>query len=196
MSEELRDARETDESAPDDVAMDIALRKIVYGLAGDDVDPTECGVVEAAVHAVDRVETLEAENEALRQRVVELRDETQKMGRAADLYQDVSQRIAAKRDRQAGIILQHAARVSPAGREEYDAARIRDVLKAADEEIHRSNTYDVMDTAAEIVDDTSTCRVQKEDRSSKRNTRLIVSEPTTLPETVGGIRVHEGVLRE
>lgn len=196
MTEEYRDARDTDKAVDEDQAMKIALRKLVYGIAGNEIDPTECGVVEAAARTVDHVQSLEEENEELRQRVVELRDKTEKMNKVSDLYQDVSKRAAAKRDRQAGIILQHAARVmTKNGRQEYDAGRIVDVLEQI-EEIHRSNSYEVMDRAKEIVGDDDICWVKKEARSSPRNTRLIVKSPSDLPETVGGVRVHEGVLSE
>jgi len=79
------------------------------------------------------------------------------------------------------------------GREEYDGSRIQDVLEAAEEEkIHRTNTYAVMEKAEQLVDDRDLCRVQKESRSSSKNTRLIVKSPTDLPETVAGVRIHEG----
>lgn len=195
MSDEYQDARETDEAVDEDQAMDIALRKLVYGIA--DNDPTECGVVEAAARTVDHVQALEEENEELRQRVVDLRDKTKKMNRAADLYQDISKRSSTVRDRQAGIILRHAARLmTNGGRQEYDSGRIIDVLEGAEEQIHRSNTYEVMDTAEELVADGDICWKEKESKSSQRNTRLIVTSPDDLPETAGGIRVHEGVLSE
>ncbi|ELZ12478.1 hypothetical protein C478_10391 [Natrinema thermotolerans DSM 11552] len=196
MTDDYADARHADESLDEDAANDVAFRKLIYGLAGDEIDPTECGPVEAAQRAVDRVEGLEEENEQLRQRVVELRDQVNKMNQAADLYQSVARKSAAKRDQQAAIVLKHAARVTggATGREEYDGGRIQDVLEAADVDIHRTNTYDVMEKAEELVGDKSICRFQKESRSSSQNTRLIVKSPTELPETVAGVRIHEGVL--
>jgi hypothetical protein len=128
--------------------------------------------------------------------VIELRETVDKMNRAAEFYQTVARKTAAKRDRQAAIVLKHAANVSASpGRQEYDGARIQDVLEAADEKIHRTDTYDVMDKAEEVVDD-DFCRVKEEPRSSPKNTRLIVDSPTELPETIAGLRIHEGVLRE
>ncbi|SEW10584.1 hypothetical protein [Natrinema salifodinae] len=196
MSDEYAEARRADEALDEDGANQMAFRKLIYGFAGDDVDPAECGPVEAAERAVDRVTTLEEENEQLRQRVVEFRDQVNKMNRAAEFYQDVARKTAAKRDRQAAIVLKHAARVTSGatGREEYDGNRIQDVLEAADVEIHRTNTYDVMEKAEELVGDKNVCRFEKEPRSSSRNTRLIVKSPTELPESVAGVRIHEGVL--
>lgn len=197
-SDEYTDARRADESLDEDAANEFAFRKLIYGLAGDEIDPTECGPVEAAQRSVDRVERLEEENEQLRQRVIDLRDQINKMNRAAEFYQDVARKTAAKRDRQAAIVLKHAANVtaSGAGRQEYDGSRIQDVLEAADETIHRTNTYSVMKTAEEIVDDKSICRFKKEPRSSSQNTRMIVKTPSELPETLAGVRIHEGVLSE
>ncbi|WP_226040867.1 hypothetical protein [Natrinema sp. DC36] len=196
MTDDYADARHADESLDGDAANDVAFRKLIYGLAGDEIDPTECGPVEAAQRAVDRVEGLEEENEQLRQRVVDLRDQVNKMNRAAEFYQDVARKSAAKRDHQAAIVLKHAANVtaSSVGREEYDGSRIQDVLEAAEEKIHRTNTYAVMEKAEQLVDDRDLCRFQKEPRSSSKNTRLIVKSPTELPETVAGVRIHEGVL--
>lgn len=195
MSEDYSDARKADESLDEEQATDVAFRKLIYGLAGDEVDPTECGPIEAAHRAVDRVQLLEDENDALRERIGELRDQVRKMNRSAEFYQTVARRSAAKRDRQAAVVLKHAAGVNRTGsRQEYDSGRIVDVLEAADEEIHRTNTYSVMEKAEELVDDETLCRVQKEPRSSSRNTRLIVKSPTELPETIAGVRIHEGVL--
>ncbi|MDQ2052949.1 hypothetical protein RBH26_21130 [Natronolimnohabitans sp. A-GB9] len=198
MTDDYADARHADQSLDEDAAQEIAFRKLIYGLAGDEIDPTECGPVEAAQRSVDRVERLEEENEQLRQRVVELRDQVEKMNRAAEFYQDVARKSAAKRDRQAAIVLKHAANVtaSGAGRQEYDGSRIQDVLEAANETIHRTNTYAVMEKAEELVDNRDLCRFQKEPRSSSKNTRLIVKSPTDLPETLAGVRIHEGVLSE
>lgn len=195
MTDEYADARHADESLDEDAANDVAFRKLIYGLAGDEIDPTECGPVEAAQRAVDRVEGLEKENEQLRQRVGELRDQTEKMNRAAEFYQDVARETAAKRDRQAAIVLKHAANVTASGgRQEYDGGRVQDVLEAASEKIHRTDTYDVMEKAEEIVGDQNLCWMQNEPRSSPKNTRLIVKSPTELPETLAGVRIHEGVL--
>ncbi|WP_137288859.1 hypothetical protein [Natronorubrum halophilum] len=195
MTDDYADARHADESLDEEAANDVAFRKLIYGLAGDDIDPDECGPVEAAQRAVDRVDALEEENEQLRQRTIELRDQVNKMNRAAEFYQDVARKTAAKRDRQAAIVLKHAAKVTnAAGRQEYDGGRIQDVLEAADEKIHRTNTYAVMKKAEELVADCDLCRYQKEPRSSSKNTRLIVKSPTDLPETVAGVRIHEGVL--
>ncbi|QLK25433.1 hypothetical protein HYG81_15290 [Natrinema zhouii] len=195
MSDEYAEARRADEALDEDGANQMAFRKMIYGLAGDDVDPCECGPVEAAERAIDRVDALEEENEQLRQRVCDLRDQTEKMNRGAELYQTVARNSAAKRDRQAALVLKHATKVtSAAGRQEYDGSRIQDVLEAAEEKIHRTNTYAVMEKAEQLVDNRDLCRVQKESRSSLKNTRLIVKSPTDLPETVAGVRIHEGVL--
>ncbi|WP_135535399.1 hypothetical protein [Halostella pelagica] len=197
MTDEYAEARRADNALDEDGADDMAFRKLIYGFAGDDIDPSECGPVEAAERAVDRVNDLEDENEELRQRVVELRDQIDKMNRAAEFYQDVARKTAAKRDRQAAVVLKHAANVTNGvGRQEYDAGRIVDVLEAADEDIHRTNTYAVMKKAEELVDDSDRCRFQKEPRSSSKNSRLIVKSPTELPETLAGVRIHEGVLSE
>lgn len=197
MSDDYAEARRADEALDDDGANEMAFRKLIYGLAGDEIDPGECGPVEAAERAVDRVNGLEDENEQLRQRVVELRDTVDKMNRAAEFYQSVARNSAAKRDRQAAIVLKHAANVSVSpGRQEYDGSRIQDVLEAADEKIHRTNTYAVMEKAEELVDRDDLCRVQEEPRSSPKNTRLVVDSPTDLPETIAGVRIHEGVLSE
>ncbi|WP_245742072.1 hypothetical protein [Natrinema salaciae] len=48
VTQEYADARHADESLDEGVANDVAFRKLTYGLAGDDIDPTECGPVEAA----------------------------------------------------------------------------------------------------------------------------------------------------
>ncbi|WP_323192392.1 hypothetical protein [Halostella sp. PRR32] len=197
MTDDYSDARHADESLDEAAANDVAFRKLIYGLAGDDIDPTECGPVEATQRAVDRVNDLEDENEQLRQRVIDLRETVDKMNRAAEFYQTVARNSAAKRDRQAAVVLKHAANVSVSpGRQAYDGSRVKDVLEAADEKIHRTDTYDVMDKAEEVVGDTELCRVKEEPRSSPKNTRLIVDSPTELPGTIAGVRIHEGVLRE
>ena len=195
MSDSYKEARRADEALDDEPAERMALRKIVYGLAGD-VDPDECGFVEAAVRGVDRVERLEEENEQLRQRVRDLRDQTEEMNRGAELYQSVARNSAGKRDRQAALVLKHAVKVTArrGSHQEYNGDRIQDVLEAADEKIHRTNTYDVMEKAESLVGDRDLCRVQKEARTSSKNTRLIVKTPSDLPATVAGVRIHEGVL--
>jgi len=195
MSDDYAEARRADEVLDEDDANQMAFRKLIYGLAGDDVDPAECGPVEAAGRTVDRVTSLEEENEKLRQRVCDLRDQIDQMNRGAELYQKVARNSAAKRDRQAALVLKHAAKVTGGtSRQEYDGGRIQDILEAADEKIHRTDTYDVMEKAEELVDDRDLCRVHEEPRSSSKNTRVVVKSPTELPETLAGVRIHEGVL--
>ena len=196
MNDEIADARQTDELLDEEQAQQIAVRKVIYALAGDDVDPAEVGHVEAAVRAVNRVERLENENAELREEMRRLRDRVRDMQDAADLYQSVSHKSAATRDRQAAKVLKIAVKrgSSPTAstRQEFDAGRIQDVLN---DEIHRTNTYRVMERAAELVDDEDICWVKKEPRSSSKNTRLIVETDTdNLPKTVAGVRIHEGVL--
>lgn len=60
-------ARQADQDLDQDQAESMALRKLLYNLA--DVEPTDAGLVEAAARAVDRVDALETENEALRSRL-------------------------------------------------------------------------------------------------------------------------------
>ncbi len=196
--DDLMDARQTDELVGEDEAQTIALRKLIYGLVDDEVDPTEVGQVEGAVRVVQHIERLEDENDELREEVRRLRDTVREMQEAADLYQSVSHKSAATRDRQAAQLLKKAVTLgsSPTAsrRQEFDASRIQDVL---DGEVHRTNTYDVMDRAAELVGDENTCWVQKEPRTSSKNTRLIVDTSSDyIPKTVAGVRIHEGVLSE
>lgn len=57
-------ARHADETLSEDEATDLALRKLAFGLSGVD-DPTDMGVVEVAVRAIERVDELEERVEEL-----------------------------------------------------------------------------------------------------------------------------------
>jgi len=76
MSDDLEERVETLEDVGlTEGSLEIAmLRKLAYGLAGDDVDDETGNFPEAVASAIDRVEELEEENEQLRTRLDKLGD--------------------------------------------------------------------------------------------------------------------------
>lgn len=76
MSDDLEERVDTlEEVGLTEGSLEIAmLRKLAYGLAGDDVDAETGSLGEAVTSAIERVETLEEENEQLRTRLDKLGD--------------------------------------------------------------------------------------------------------------------------
>lgn len=74
--EEIETARQVDADVDEETAKDIAFRRLIYGLAGDDVDPDEAGFVEASKVAVHNYEMIKAENKRLRDEVAQLQAQT------------------------------------------------------------------------------------------------------------------------
>ncbi|MFC6825710.1 hypothetical protein [Halopelagius fulvigenes] len=124
----------------------------------------------------DRVEDLEAENDALR--------------RGADLVQTVRKNGATTTEKRAVEVINTLGRRaggrpdSQPARSELDATGIVNALGGS---IDRTNTYGFMDDVVELVGNPNVLWKQKEPRSSSDNTRLVLDlRNGDLPEMVAG----------
>lgn len=167
---------------------------------GDDLE-ARIGALEQDLQGVlaqlreksDTIAELEAEREECYRRIADLEDRVEKLETDDGLIHDVF-RDAARGDRtaQAAVCIRalvKQARRSDPQKASLDAGGIVDTLHG---EIHRSNTYDVMDAAERLVDADSVYK-QSEPRTSARNTRLVVDlDVDDVPAHAAGYELTEG----
>ena len=189
----IEEAQRLDEQLGEDEALEMGFRKFVYEVSEN--NPTEAGVYESAIVAANIVKQQGEDNEELREEVRRLREENNELRQASELYQNAHKRSAGLRETQAAAVLKAAFKATTQvdkDRVEWDVESIQKIL---DHDIHRTNTYDVMDKAEDLVGNKKVCWKQKEPRTSSKNTRLIVDvSEYDLPKTIAGIRLNEEVL--
>lgn len=125
-------------------------------------------------------------------RVDELEHELEEMERRTDLLKRVDTHNPTSRKERAGLLLQvlYNDATGSNRRAEMDARAGWENLNRS---IDRTAVYDIFDTIVAAVDDEDVAYVQKEDRSSKRNTRLCLDLPEgDVPDEVGGVPIKEG----
>lgn len=150
------------------------------------------GVLAQLRQKSETITELEAEREECYRRIAELEQRIEKLEDDDGLIRDVFQ-DAARGDRtaQAAVCVRalvKRARKSDPQTASLDAQGIVDTLHS---EIHRSNTYDVMQAAEDLVDAESVYK-HEESRTSSRNTRLVVDlEADDVPAQAGGYELTE-----
>lgn len=126
----------------------------------------------------ERIDDLEAENEALRQRVEELEE-------ATSLVSQVNESRALDVDDRAVICLQTLA--NDAGRDGKATMTVSEGWSTLGREFDRTRMYDVLRRAVSLVGDDDVCWFQKESRGSQPPSRLILDRSAgDLPETAAG----------
>jgi len=145
-----------------------------------------------ARNASDEADQLADELAHERQRRKELESEVEKLTDDRELLNTVRRNAAGDRSAQAAICIQSLARQarrSAKNRASMNANSCQDTLQG---NIHRTNTYDVFEEAEELVQDTDVVWYQKEERSSKKDSRLIVNlDGGDLPAQVAGVDLTE-----
>lgn len=132
----------------------------------------------------DRIDELEAENEALRERLDDLED-------ANSIVADVNDSRAMDVDDRAVVCIQTLA--NDAGRNGQASMTISEGWSTLGREFDRTRMYDVYKRAEALVDDDAVCWYQKEPRSSNKVSRLILDRTDgDLPEKAAGKRLKRG----
>ncbi len=148
--------------------------------------------MQVARNATDEADELADELAHERQRRKEMEQELEKLTDDRELLNTVRRNAAGDRQAQAAICIQslaRQARKSANNRASMDANACQDTLQG---NIDRTNTYDVFEEAEELVQDTDVVWYQKESRSSKKNSRLIVNlDGGSLPAQVAGVDLTE-----
>jgi len=148
--------------------------------------------IQVARNASDEADELAEELAHERQRRKELESELEKITDDRELLNTVRRNAAGDRSAQAAICIQsltRQARRNAKNRASMDAEGCLDTLQG---NIDRTNTYDVFERAEELVENTEVVWYQKEDRSSKKNSRLIVNlDGGDLPAQVAGVDLTE-----
>ena len=135
---------------------------------------------------------LEYELQQAYTRIDELEHELDQVEERTDLLNQVDQHNPTSRKERAGLLLQvlYNDAVNTNGYAEMDARAGWENLNRS---VDRTAVYSIFDTIVEAVGDEDVAYVQKEDRSSNRNTRLCLDLPEgDVPEQVGGVAIKEG----
>jgi DNA repair exonuclease SbcCD ATPase subunit len=151
------------------------------------------GVLAQLRQKSETISELEAEREECYRRIAELEQRVEKLEDDDGLIHDVF-RDAARGDRTAQAAVCIRALVKRARRSDPQTASLdaQGIVDTLHSEIHRSNTYDVMDAADGLVDAGSVYK-QPEPRTSSRNTRLVVDlEADDVPAQAAGYELTEG----
>lgn len=145
-----------------------------------------------ARNAQEEAEELSEELKHERTRRKEIESQLEKLTDDRELLNTVRQNAAGDRNTQAAICiftLAKKARKAANNRGTMDAEGCQDTLQG---DIHRTNTYDVFRRAEQLVEDSDVVWYQEEDRSSKKNSRLIVNlDGGSLPAQVAGVDLTE-----
>lgn len=130
-------ASERDEKLPVDAAQNVALRKLLYEMAGVDIDG-ECGLIETALRVADRIDSLEQE-------VNELRDDVDNQAQVVDMLEDITQEKTTKEQKVAAIIrYTDQKRDDDNDKMRITPSEIRGLL-----DVSRRYSYDLVDDIAE-----------------------------------------------
>lgn len=148
--------------------------------------------MQVARNATDDADELAEKLSHERQRRKEIEKELEKVTDDRELLNTVRRNAAGDRQAQAAICIQsltRQARKNANNRASMDANGCQDTLQG---NIDRTNTYDVFEEAEQLVEDTEVVWYQKESRSSKKNSRLIVNlDGGSLPAQVAGVDLTE-----
>lgn len=147
----------------------------------------------------DRLGILEEQNEWLEEelqkrdaRIDEAEERIAELERRSELLDRVLQHENSSRKKRAALLLQvlYNDAVSSNGEAAMDA---RSGWENLNRTVDRTTVYDIFDEAVEAVGDPEVCYIQRESRSSAKNTRLVLEpEEGAVPAQVAGVPVKEG----
>jgi hypothetical protein len=142
------------------------------------------GEIEELDDRIDRVEEIVfSELEDLRQRVIELEDDTRMFNPEPEAATSTQSRAA--------LVLKNLANEAETGG--IAARDYHGVIAANNGEIRRSRAMQIMREVPDIVGDETVCYVVEEARNEEQNTRVVLDlREGTIPATAGGVRIHEG----
>lgn len=150
------------------------------------------GISEVATAHDGDIEAIQREVASLRQEIDSMRADLQDVRNLADMLQPDPDTSMSKEQRGAHALLTLYRKASAAsdGTAALDAGGVVDANQG---QIKRAYAYEIMRAVPDLVNDDGVCWLKTEDRSSKRNTRVVLDLTNgDVPASTEGVRIHDG----
>lgn len=145
--------------------------------------------LDTANQAVEQTDTAD---EDLRKEVADLESRFDDLADRTDLLKRVKQASSLSSEKKAAVCLQTLVAEAQAG-DGFATLTAREAKKTLGGDVDRTLMYKVLPKAAELVDDDEVAWYEKEDRSSPKNSRLVVDLTAgEVPGSVAGFELTGG----